>query len=492
MKPLSKTGILLPAAVFLFLVLCFPRFGHCWTIGNWANAYGGQSADIGASVQPTPDGGSIVVGSTISFTDNIYENAWVLKLRPGGQVEWEKALGGDLWDSLSAVRATSDGGYIAAGNRTPPGGSQDAWVVKLTPEGSIAWEKLYGREDHFDGALSIEPTSDGGFIVVGWTQSHDLGGDQGGWVLKLTGDGEIEWQKFFGGAWFDMLFSVQQTSDGGYILAGGTFSFSEDPLYSDAWVIKLRSNGEVAWEKTYGGDFDEAAYSVRQTADGGYFLLGWTSSFGLGGGDIWVLRLDRSGRILWQKSYGGERSEVPYALQTTFDGGAVVAGSTASFGAGQEDGWILKLAATGMIQWQKTYGGVERDNFSDIRTTARGYLATGSTRSFGAGEDDVWAIDIPLSGILLWSPIDRPSAAMARNSVSTPQPITGFSKDTSITPVVSDVQVTDTDSVRTDLSNLPWIRTRSLATQIRSSATSCIPWPVVPRFEGWLQCIPPR
>lgn len=411
-----------------------------WLQGNWGKSFGGAWTEEVSSLQATDDHGFILAGRTTSFVSSPgYEDAWILKLGSRGEVEWEKAYGETYWDSLRSIQQTADGGYVAAGNRYPPGESQEAWVLKLTADGQIDWQYTYGRDFYYDGAWSIEQTSDMGFIVLGWTQSYALNGERGAWVLKLTENGQIEWQKFFDGDRWDMLFSARQTADGGYILAGGSYALSDVPWYSDVWVIKLFPDGTVDWQKTFGGNADEVAYSILQTADGGYALGCWTSSFGSGGGDVWILRLDGSGAPLWQKSYGGNWGDVPLSLKATSDGGFLVAGYTASFGSGSYDGWVLKLASNGRIEWQKTFGGAGADGLSDIVETPTGYAAAGYTRSFGAGEEDVWVLKFSSagSGLFLLNAIAGPSSAVAKITDGTDKFVTGYSRDTEVTPAPS-------------------------------------------------------
>jgi hypothetical protein len=207
------------------------------------------------------------------------------------------------------------------------------------------WAKTYGGGD-FDGADSIQQTTDGGYIVAGKTGSFGAG-DGDIWVLKLNASGDVVWQKTYGGGGWDEAFSIQQTTDGGYIVAGTTGSFGAGG--DDGWVLKLNASGDVVWQKTYGGkEWDEAS-SIQQTTDGGYIVAGTTGSFGAGGYDFWVLKLNASGDVVWQKTYGGGDHDEATSIQQTSDGGYIVAGWTKSFGAGGSDFWVLKLDASGDV-----------------------------------------------------------------------------------------------------------------------------------------------
>jgi uncharacterized delta-60 repeat protein len=362
---------------------------------QWANTYGGPGGDWASSIQQTSDGGYIVAGRTESFGAG-GGDLWVLKLNPDASVAWQRTYGGAGWDEASSIQQTSDGGYIVAGGTNSFGaGDHDFWVLKLNTDGSIDWERTYGGADR-DWASSIQQTSDGGYIVAGVTLSFGAGnGDV--WVLKLDPDGTVAWQKTYGGVWKDWASSIQQTSDGGYIVAGVTQSFGEGN--GDVWVLKLSPDGTVVWQETYGGAMADEANSIQQTSDGGYIVAGQTYSVGAGSADVWVLKLNPDGSVAWQKAYGGAGWEMASSIQQTSDGGYIVAGETNSFGAGGSDFWVLKLNADGSVAWQKTYGGASSDGAYSIRRTADGgYVVAGAVGLIGAGDWDVWVLKLDANG----------------------------------------------------------------------------------------------
>jgi hypothetical protein len=206
------------------------------------------------------------------------------------------------------------------------------------------WARTYGGSNN-DEAESIQQTSDGGYIVAGMTDSFGAG-EYDIWVLKLSPDGEIEWQKTYGGSGSDGASSIQQTSDGGYIVAGRTDSFVA--RYTDIWILKLSPDGEIEWQKTYGGSASDRASSIQQTNDGGYIVASKTRSF-FRYNDFWILKLSPDAEIEWQKIYGGSDHDFVHSIQQTSDGGYIVAGYTFSWGAGSEDFWVLKLSSDGII-----------------------------------------------------------------------------------------------------------------------------------------------
>ncbi len=311
----------------------------------WQNTYGGTGDDGAGAIQQTSDGGYIVAGSTASFGAGSAD-VWILKLNADGTVAWQNTYGGTGDDGAGAIQQTSDGGYIVAGSTALFGaGSADAWVLKLNADGTVAWQKTYGGAGN-DYANSVQQTLDGGYIVAGYTDSFGAGyGDA--WILKLNADGTVAWQNAYGGAGADYAAAVQQTSDGSYIVAGYTNSFGAGS--GDAWILKLNADGTVAWQKTYGGASDDYATAVQQTSDGGYIVAGRADSFGAGYGDAWILKLNADGTVAWQKTYGGAGDDYAYSVQQTSDGGYIVVGRTDSFGAGGTDIWILKLDSAGNI-----------------------------------------------------------------------------------------------------------------------------------------------
>lgn len=225
-------------------------------------------------------------------------------------------------------------------------------------------------------------------------------------VTVRVGDPNIPvWQNVYGGSNFDVAYSIQQTADGGYILAGETLSFGAG--LTSVYILKLNGNGEEEWDRTYGGERWNYAYSIKQTTDGGYIVTGETDSFGKGRSDFYIIKLDNEGNKVWEKVYGGSEVDYAYSIQQTTDGGYIVAGSRESFGAGEYDFYVIKLDSNGNKIWEKTYGG----NLSDIahsvqQTTDGGYIIAGSTESFGVGSSDVYVIKTDSLGNTGSNPLD--------------------------------------------------------------------------------------
>jgi hypothetical protein len=265
---------------------------------------------------------------------------------PMSAISFAKTYGGTDGYWASSVQQTSDGGYIVAGYTDSFGaGDDDIFLIKTDANGNIIWAKTYGGIDN-DRAFSVQQTSDGGYIVAGWTYSFGAG-SRDFFLIKTDANGNIIWAKTYGGTSWDEATSVQQTSDGGYIVAGDTRSFSAGD--DDIFLIKTDANGNIIWAKTYGGASYDEASSVQQTSDGGYIVAGVTRSFSAGWHDVLLIKTDANGNVQWAKTYGGTSVDVAYSVQQTSDGGYIVAGYTSSFGAGSSDIFLIKTDANGNI-----------------------------------------------------------------------------------------------------------------------------------------------
>jgi hypothetical protein len=354
---------------------------------------------------------------------------WIVKLNSSGDIEWQKCLGGIYDDFAYSIQQTNDGGFIVAGfkesNESDMSGNHgaiDALVVKLNSSGDIEWQKCLGGTN-VDQAFSIQQTSDGGFIVAGgtWSNDGDMSGNHGGsdyWVVKLNSSGDIEWQKCLGGTDYDGASSIQQTSDGGFIVTGGKVSNDGDVLVNhgdyDAWVVKLNSSGDIEWQKCLGGTNVDQAFSIQQTSDGGFIVAGgtWSNDGDMsgnhGGSDYWVVKLNSSGDIEWQKCLGGTDYDGASSIQQTSDGGFIVTGGKVSndgdvlVNHGDYDAWVVKLNSSGNIEWQKCLGGTNDDRANSIKQISDGgFIVAGSTESNNydvsgnhGGYYDAWVVKL--------------------------------------------------------------------------------------------------
>jgi uncharacterized delta-60 repeat protein len=416
---------------------------------QWTKTYGGDLYDVTISSQQTSDGGYILAGWTESFGVVDFD-VWVLKLDSFGLIEWERTYGGSEDDWAFFIQQTSDGGYIVAGCTESFGaGLWDYWVLKLESDGDIEWEKTYGTADDYESPRSIQQTSDGGYIVGGWINKDPNTYYYDYWILKLESDGDIEWEKTYGGAYDDLALSLQQTSDGGYIVAGRSDSFNAGDL--DIWILKLESDGDIEWQKTYGGSSSEYARSIRQTSDGGYIVAGWTYSFGAGKWDYWVLKLESDGDIEWHKAYGGTDDDLGRFIQETSDGGYIVAGWSRSFPGGgpvTSDVWVLKLFSNGNIEWERIYRGTSVDSTGSVQETSDGgYIVVGWTWSFADPDGDAWVLKLYSDGDIAPNCDPVGISAAKINSISISPVETDITpQDTAATTTLSSASTQETDS----------------------------------------------
>jgi len=351
--------------------------GDCWLIKlnanaslEWQNCLGGSKSESIKSICEAQGGGYIIAGSTNSNNGDISGNhssdddIWVAKISSNGTLESQKCYGGTGLEWINSMIPMSGGGYVLAGYTTSNNGdvgglhggssAADAWIVKLDSTATnIVWQKSLGGTNE-ERAQGIQQTSDGGYIVAGATYSND--GDVSGmkglcdaWIVKLNSSGTLEWQKCYGGTNADYAEDIQQTSDGGYIVAGATYSNDGDVSgnygFYDGWLIKLSSSGTLEWQSRLGGSGWDFFYSVRQTSDGGYLLTGSTDSTdhdvkdNHGGYDIWIVKINSSGALEWQKCIGGSGDDVARKIKNMPDGSYLAVGSTYTNNDGDVSGY---------------------------------------------------------------------------------------------------------------------------------------------------------
>lgn len=314
---------------------------------------------------------------------------------------WSKTFGGIGSDLGYSVQQTTDSGYIIAGTTSSFGaGSFDVWLIKTDASGNTLWTKTTGGSD-IDIAYSVQQTTDGGYIIAGKAESFSAGSSDV-WLIKTDSSGTTLWTKIFGGVEDEYAYSVDQTTDGGYIITGAK-SVDPYPYRADIWLIKTDASGDTLWTKTYGTFLTDTGYYVQQTSDGGYFVLGYSSAIGTD--FVWLIKTDAFGDTLWTKRFdGGVYQDAVSSAQQTVDGGYIITGITNSFGAGEPDVWLIKTDTYGDTLWTKTFGGIESDGaFSVQQTTDGGYIIAGWTISYSVGDYDVWLIKTNASGDTLWT-----------------------------------------------------------------------------------------
>jgi hypothetical protein len=305
-------------------------------------------------------------------------------------------------DYLKSMEQTSDGGYILAGKTRSFGvGASDFWLIKTYNNGTEEWNRTFGGTSSEWGTTAIQ-TSDGGYVICGGTFSFGAG-ERDAWLVKTDSMGNEEWNRTFGGGLADRANWVQQTSDGGYVLVGETISYGAVPDFVyDIWLIKTDSNGTEEWNRTFDGNQEDLGLYGLQTPDGGYIITGKTKTYGIGEGDLWVIKTNETGVEEWNETYGGSGYEMGNSIVQTSDAGYIIVGNTTTYGVPSPSNlWLVKINSTGFEEWNSTFGDAEEDvGYSVKQTFDGGYIAAGSTVSFGKdGILDGWFIKTNETGV---------------------------------------------------------------------------------------------
>lgn len=384
---------------------------------EWEKTYGGTLSEHLMSITHTLTGGYMLGGMTASKNGDIKSgnhggyDFWVVKTDSLGSMLWEKTYGGSNEDDMYSILQISDGGFLLCGStssndgdvKSGNHGGSDFWVVKIDSLGNIQWEKTYGGYNN-EELYSAITTSDGGFLLGGFTQSND-GDIQSGnhgkadfWVVKIDSVGIIQWEKTYGGSNGENVYSIISTPDGGYVLGGNTTSNDGDVQYrslinspTDFWVVKIDSVGKIIWEKCYGRvGYTDSFSKVVNTSDGG-FLVGGLKYLYSGSCDFWVVKIDNLGNIQWEKSYGGSNNDMLRDILPTSDNGFLLGGYSNSYDGDVQSRynvlwgdnyWVVKIDEFGIIQWERTYGGSKGDFiYTTLSTNNGGILLGGSTQS---------------------------------------------------------------------------------------------------------------
>lgn len=358
----------------------------------WTKTYGGTGDEGGAqrvSVQQTTDGGFIIAGMQGGALNS---NVYLVKTNANGDTLWTKTYGGSYGDAGNSVRQTTDGGYIVAGFFMYSDYLTDVYLIKTDANGNATWSKTYGKSTLGEMGMEGQQTSDGGYIVVGAIQESSGSAYYNVYLIKTNVNGDTLWTKKYGTAsWNDIGYSIQQTTDGGYIMVGQNGA-------PNVYLIRTNATGTAVWTRTYGGSGIDIGRCVRQTSDKGYIIAGRTASFG-DGDQVYLIKTDSLGDTLWTKTYGGPGSDRGESVQQTADGGYIIGAYTSSFGAGLDDFYLIKTNSSGDTLWTRTYGGTNTDRGYSVQETANGiYIFAGWTQSFGAGGKDFYLIRLQVNG----------------------------------------------------------------------------------------------
>lgn len=366
---------------------------------GWERTLGGSGNDYGGAVLKTTDGGYVIGGSKeTSAYSGIYD-AYLIKTNSSGIPVWSGTYGTSDYDYGCSIATSLDGGYVIAGYTWASTRGYDFYLVKTNSSGSMLWSRTYGSSNH-DFARSIARTSDGGYIMAGYTFETDPYLNDI-YVVKTNSSGDEIWNKTFSGSFNYVALSIIQTTDGGYIIAGYTDSLGAGE--DDVYIIKTNSSGNIAWTRIIDLGSRDVASSILQTTAGDYLITGSSESVGLGESDLFILKLNSSGSTQWIKTYGGSDDDNGASISRTSDNGFIIVGSTQSYGAGEYDVYLLKTNSSGDTLWTQTYGRISNDYGTSVsQTSDGGYIIGGTTESFGSGGSDIYLIKVDAVGIVEW------------------------------------------------------------------------------------------
>lgn len=388
---------------------------------NVVKTYGGSKNDVFQSIVQTNDGGYAILGYTQSNDFDIINKSnesfdfWVMKFSSDDTLLWQQTYGGSDDDRGTDIINTNDGGLALLGyskstdiDISENAGAQDFWMIKITSEGTISWQKTFG----FLGAdigSSLVQTSDNGYLITGVldvsasngqgnaksTQTQHAGGDV--WAIKLDSSGDLEWSRYFGGSFTDTPFGVVETLDNSFIIIASSdsedFNISNNLGTYDFWILKISNDGNLIWEKSFGGSEIDEPRGITSTNDGNFIIVGDTRSSDQdvtnnnGGADLWMLKISSEGDKIWQKTFGGSSFDVARSISKTQDNGFIIAGNTRSSDGGftnqgQNDAWILKVDNNGNKIWENFVGGSQNEFLFDaIELNNQSIIAVGESSS---------------------------------------------------------------------------------------------------------------
>src|SRR5437667_5349328 len=424
--PRAGTAALLILVLFAGLPFVRPAQAERVLGITWDRTYVHGLAGPYSSHQ-TSDGGFIMSGES--------SGAWVMKTNAAGMPEWQRRfIPSGYIDADGVIIPTNDGGYILVGSALPAccRGGHSAWLLKLDHRGGVEWSRFYGAP--YDALFTVHQTSDGGYVAMGNTQSIESGHVFNAWILKLDSLGGIVWQKAFPG---QDGYWVEQTSDGGYIMSGTVLADGKGA----GWVVKLDSSVNTVWQKAFEVAPHSPAYQVHQTSDEGYIVLGQID----GRGGAWIFRLDSEGNILWQKSYSGVGSAYPSSIEEMSDHGFIVSGrfnpASLSPQAGLWGPWLLRLDADGNMVWWKMYG-LGNSGLQEVHETMDGGLIAVGNEATDCCGHLVWAMKLDSDGNVHGCPVGVPSNATLTDTSSITTIPSATSVNTSFTATPTDVTVT--------------------------------------------------
>jgi len=366
----------------------------------WDRTFGGLGSDVGDYLSQTSDGGYIIVGYTDALNDGDYDISLIRTDQHGNHL-WSRTFGGLGWDLGLSVQQTLDEGYIVTGNTPGEGGNSDVWLIKTDEDGNLIWSQTFGGPYAESGQCVVQ-LNDGGYVIAGITYSLEQSSDV--WLIKTDANGNELWSQTYGGNDPDYAYDVILTDDGGYLLTGGTQSFGAGG--SDMYMVKTDSEGVEQWSQVIGGPTDEGGRHSQCTSDGGYIVTGSTGQvWNEVEADVWLVKTDSEGIVVWSQTYGGDDSDRGESVYQTTDGGYAIAGTWATGLLDFAQIWIIRTDPQGNEIWSQTYGGSGYETCGSTVWTADDEITVvGNSNSIGAGDHDVWLVRLEILPLQVLSP----------------------------------------------------------------------------------------
>ena len=417
---------------------------------QWSKCFGGSSSDYIVDAVESKAGGYVLGCNTISNDGDVtgvhtLGDVWVVRIDINGNIIWEKSFGGSRGESLNYIEETIDSGYIFCALSSSTDGdvsshhggvdTSDIWIVKLNKHGIIEWEKSFGGS-LFDSPTAIHQTSDGNYIISGFSNSYDGDltynhGDYDFWVLKINVGGVLIWQKTYGGLGEEKAYSIIETDSLNFIIVGSANYNDGDVIgihnsmgYMDFWLLKIDSIGNIIWSNAFGGTLNDEAYAISKVSWGGYIVGGYARShdgdvlnayMGNNTSDYWIVKISENGILEWQKSFGGSNMDYCYTLEETSGSSLTMAGMSTSYDydvtgnhGGIGDIWVVNIDSLGNIIWQNCWGGSSQETGGFVHQELDGSLYLGGNSNSLDGDViglhggcDAWFVKLNnLNGII--------------------------------------------------------------------------------------------
>lgn len=361
----------------------------------WTRSFGENGRDcwdFGESVLETMDGGYIITGVTGADVTHV-SDVYLIKTDASGYVQWTRTIGRSQTEGRDygiSLQQTEDDGYILTGfTELLDGNLLDIYLVKTDDQGDTLWTRTYG-DTLSESGNAVLTTPDGGYVIAGYTSA---GGARGADLLlaKTDDSGEIEWWKTYGGLYDDYGYSVERTPDGGFVVVGTTHSYGSGD--SDIYTVRTDESGDTLWTRTFGGADKDDGFSIKKASSGGYIIAGTTESFGAGMSDVYLLRIDDSGDTLWTRTIGGGNLERGFSVAESGEGNYIVTGNAMSFGGGDDDIYLIKVNDDGTVLWSKVFDEALDQSGQSIHVTADGgYIIAGFIGSYYGSYWDVYLV----------------------------------------------------------------------------------------------------